>query len=713
MKLTLNFVNHYIDLKDVPLTKIIYRLVEGGFEVEEIIENNSNIILDISAPTNRVESLSINGMIKELGYLLDKPFKLTTTINNDFKKWANKIDKQTEKKLASDYYTSFFLFKIENLQSTIIPDWIKRQLINSGIEPQNNLLDYRNYILLETGYPFEFYDLRKIQKHTNTDRFKINFLINEENEKDQEANTKSKFIASNNEIYDIPNSTLMLKTDNNISLSIAGLISHKSFSCTMDTNSFMVEASVFNSKFIRNQSKLTNCRTDRSIRYEKNISSNNLLHAYYRLVELLKENNPNLDSELYKGTNEIEIKDNRKILLKYSKLLKTIEKNESDFYSMKYSLTPKHISNYLDRLKFSYIYDKLNLTWFVTVPDYYPKQIHRQIHLIQEIIRLHGFNRFPNLLPSLKIPGRIDKSYTLRKILKTYFLANGMSEQINYSTISSSNFLTYENFKIINPVNSDQSKLRSTLLPNIINVLIDNKQNGNKILSAFENGHVFRLNSNSEIYNEFEYITGIYCANKSLLNEWLEDKHQLVWENFKELFIKLFNQLNVEVIWETNTNLNSEGIEKLFNPKRVATLKLLNKKTLAVIGQIHPNLKKNFPVNTFLFELNFDFLLNQYIKNKFFPYVEYVKYPVITRYLTFHMRKNISFQFLQNFIKVNGSKYLKHIILISHNKHKFFENQIHYKFSLIFQSKKTTLSNEKITSIMNTLENKLGKLFNM
>jgi phenylalanyl-tRNA synthetase beta chain len=51
---------------------------------------------------------------------------------------------------------------VENLTDFTVPKWIKQKLISSGITPENNLLDFQNYILLETGYPFAFYDFDKI-----------------------------------------------------------------------------------------------------------------------------------------------------------------------------------------------------------------------------------------------------------------------------------------------------------------------------------------------------------------------------------------------------------------------------------------------------------------------------------------------------------------------------------------------------------------------
>jgi phenylalanyl-tRNA synthetase beta subunit len=64
---------------------------------------------------------------------------------------------------------------VENLTNFTVPKWIKQKLISSGITPVNNLLDFQNYILLETGYPFAFYDFDKICSKLNNSNFNLSF----------------------------------------------------------------------------------------------------------------------------------------------------------------------------------------------------------------------------------------------------------------------------------------------------------------------------------------------------------------------------------------------------------------------------------------------------------------------------------------------------------------------------------------------------------
>ena len=77
MQISLKWINELVDIKEINLDNLIEKLTFGGFEVEEILEieinNQKEIILDISATANRSDSLSIQGISTEIAALLNKP----------------------------------------------------------------------------------------------------------------------------------------------------------------------------------------------------------------------------------------------------------------------------------------------------------------------------------------------------------------------------------------------------------------------------------------------------------------------------------------------------------------------------------------------------------------------------------------------------------------------------------------------------------------
>ena len=176
MYTSLDWLNELVSVKTIQLENLINKLTLGGFEVEEILEidvNNKNrTVLDISATANRADSLSIKGIAKEITALLNKPSNVVPYRDNSTK-YKNLINDNINRADFTADYSTFVTLTIENLDNLTSPKWIQEKLICSKVEPVNNLLDFQNYILLETGYPFEFYDLEKIQKLTNTSDFQL------------------------------------------------------------------------------------------------------------------------------------------------------------------------------------------------------------------------------------------------------------------------------------------------------------------------------------------------------------------------------------------------------------------------------------------------------------------------------------------------------------------------------------------------------------
>ena len=264
MQVPLKWIQEIIDIENIELEELIERLTLGGFEVEEIFEvevnNKTQIVLDISATANRSDSLSIQGISSEIASLIDKPVNLLS-YTQKITDWKEKIETQ-KKPMISDLGCSTFLaLEIKNINDFQVPRWIQEKLISAGVSPMNNLLDFQTYILLETGYPFAFYDLEKIKE--KADSSELNFSI-------ENAPLNQEFIASNNIKYKLNNSNLMIKA-NDFPISIAGIIEHEECVYSETTTTLMIEGSIFNAAKIRQQSRNLGLRTDRSARYEKSL----------------------------------------------------------------------------------------------------------------------------------------------------------------------------------------------------------------------------------------------------------------------------------------------------------------------------------------------------------------------------------------------------------------------------------------------------------
>lgn len=700
MQISLKWINELVNIESINLDTLIEKLTLGGFEVEETlelkIENQTQLALDISATANRSDSLSIQGISIEMSTLLNKPAKISDySIKNC--DWKEKLTNFSVA-ISDEYNCSIFVaVVIENLTDLTVPKWVKQKLISSGLAPVNNLLDFQNYILLETGYPFEFYDFDKICSKLNDSNFHLSL---------EKVKNKQKFLASNNITYELDSSNTILKA-NDLAISIAGIIENKDYQYIETTTSLLIEGSIFNAASIRQQSRGLGLRTDRSARYEKSLKNTYLLQSLYRLIYLLRISNPELICKLHTIAKTVEPV-SMPILLHYQtikEILGPIQKQTQNGFNY---LTPKTITDYLNRFDFKFSYDNSLLIWEVKVPDVRSNDLTREIDLIEEIGRLHGFNNFLTTLPKINTIGIEDPSYQTRKKITSCLLNLGLNELIHYSLVSKTTFLENE-IKLINPLLSDCSNLRLSLLPNLIKTVQENLKQGNLFIEGFEYGHVFSKGTEKN-FKEREHVSGIFGGIKTKLT-WSASEEALSWFEAKGKIEQLFKQLNVVTYWKTLVSSN----DKILHPYKSAEIFLPDGKTLGTFGQIHPILSNQLTLSNqlYLFEFDVKLIQHQIQINKLTVYREYTLYPKIIKDLSFIINQNTSFEELQTTLYANGTKFLSEINLLDEYKGKGIpEGKTSLCLKLTFQSKEKTLENKEIENIVNNLQLVLTNKFN-
>ena len=693
MQIPLKWINELVNIETVELDELIKKLTLGGFEVEEILELEVNdekqIALDISSTANRSDSLSIQGISMEIATLLNKPLKIPK-YSFSLDHWKKNLESFAG--ILSPKYncSTFLIMNVDNLTNITVPTWLTEKLISSGVIPLNNLLDFQNYILLETGYPFAFYDANKIYSKLNNSNPQFSIST---------AQSNQEFYANDNNYYRLDKNTFLINA-NEIPISIAGIIENQEFSYSENTTSLLIEASIFNPAKIRQQSRSLGLRTERSARYEKSLKNTYLIESLYRLISLLKMSNPNLICRLH-TINKAKEEVLKPILLRYetiNEILGPIKDSTNQNFNY---IKPQTILNYLERLNFQFLYDESKLTWQVEIPQSRSDDLTREIDLIEEIGRLHGFNNFLTTLPKIKTIGNEDLSYKTRKKITSCLLNLGFTELIHYSLVSQTTFLN-NNIRLINPLLSDCSNLRSSLLPSLIQTVQENLKQGNSFIEGFEYGHVFSSDSKIK-FKEKEYIAGIFGGIQTKLT-WFDSKKALTWFEAKGKIEQFFKQLDLLTYWE---NLSTSPTSNLVHPYRSAEIYLSNGSRLGIFGQIHPILANTLSISNeiYLFEFDIELIRNQITVNQLTIYKEYSVYPKIIKDLSLIIKKDIKFLELQEILYCNGTKFLSEINLLDEYRGQSIPNGCtSLCLQLIFQSNEKTLQNKEIETIISKLQ---------
>lgn len=700
MQISIRWINELIDIETTNLDDLIDKLTLGGFEVEETLEleisNRKEIVLDISSTANRSDSLSIQGIASEIGTLLDKqPKKLSYLTKNEI--WQNKIQNSIVPFSHKQNCNTFLAITVENLFDLEPPKWLKEKLISSGVTPVNNLIDFQNYILLETGYPFVFYDLNKITSKVTDKKLSISI---------SNATPGLELVASNDISYQL-NESIELIAINDIPIGIAGIIESKEFMCSTKTNSILIEGSIFNAASIRQHSRELGLRTEQSARHEKSLKDTYLIESTYRLISLLRIKNPTLRSKLIKfmKTDDEPLKS---VLLRYRKINETLGPTTQTNRNNIHYISPDVIDSYLKRLNFEFFYNSVELSWQVKIPHLRSDDITREIDLIEEIGRLHGFNNFLTALPKLKKMGVEDLSYKTRKKITSCLLNLGLNELTHYSLVKETTFLE-NTIKLINPLLSDCANLRSSLIPSLIMTVEENLKQGNSTIEGFEYGHVFSIDKSGK-FQEKENIAGIFGGTKTKLS-WSENAISLNWFEAKGKIEQLLEQLNLSVNW---TALNTKN--PIYHTYKTSELYLKSGQKLGLFGQISPILlnKLNIDSEVYIFEFDLEVIKNQVQQNQLTIYKPYVLYPKIYKDISFIIPQDISFAELKESLYMNGTKYLSEVNLLDEYKSDSIpDKHISLCLQFVFQSNKKTLQTKDIEIIVENLKLFLTEKFNV
>jgi len=148
-------------------TQIAKYLSLCGPSVERIETIEGEPVYDIEVTTNRVDSMSVNGIAREATVILPEfniPAKLKPLPT--FPKISN--DQPLDIKIVNDptLCHRILAIKLANIKLGPSPKWLQKRLLQVGQRPLNNIIDITNYVMWEIGHPVHAFDYDKFTKKT-------------------------------------------------------------------------------------------------------------------------------------------------------------------------------------------------------------------------------------------------------------------------------------------------------------------------------------------------------------------------------------------------------------------------------------------------------------------------------------------------------------------------------------------------------------------
>lgn len=504
MRISIDWLNDYVDIKNIDLNWLVNKFTITTAEIEEIYNVDNDVIIEIDnkSLTNRPDLWCHYGIAREISAITGRRLKNIDYINekeiNSFS--SKEINIEIKDKTKCLRYSSI---KIDNIRIDKSPEVISTRLSNCGIRPINIIVDIANYVMLDIGQPLHTFDEK------NIDCIRVTSI---------ESPIKFKCLDAIER--ELPKDTLMIYSSKK-PLAVAGIIGGEESAVSEKTTGIILESAVFEGMSVRRTASAIGMRTDASARYEKFLDTSITSTAIGRFLRLLKCYQPDIKVETKLYDNIINPVNSINIAIEH-KYIETYLGTD---------IGKDTILKILKSLNFDA--EENENIYEIKIPTYRAtKDITCKADIIEEILRLYGYDKikgipFKSEIKCAAANAMKDMEYLIKDILVNKFNFNEVHSYSWYdnSWIKKLGYSYEDTLSIINSGVKQFEKLRSNLLPNLLKVIYDNRKNYEEI-NIFEIGRIFKIDeglfsqpkylmaaiySNKEEEVAYRYIKGICC----------------------------------------------------------------------------------------------------------------------------------------------------------------------------------------------------------
>ncbi|TES92517.1 MAG: phenylalanine--tRNA ligase subunit beta [Candidatus Cloacimonadota bacterium] len=676
MKVSIEWLKEFVDI-DISIDELARRLTEQGVSVEGVEQIGEDYVLDLEITPNRPDLLSVFGIAREIKAMLGKenkknPFRITEEVRTTGSNIRVKIENFSD----CPRYTGC---SIENIELGSSPDWIKRRLEIMGIRSLNNVVDVTNYILLEMGHPLHAFDSECIKGN------KINVRRAKEGES---------IVTLDGETRKLDSDFLVI-ADSEKPIALAGIMGGEKSEIKNETRNIFIESAFFSPTLIRKGAKRLNISTESSYRFERKADINSLIPALLRTNELIIKF---CSGEMKGGITDIYKKEE--------------EEKKKVFFSIEWlngflgsNLSRKEIIEPLTALDLNV---KGNTSLEVEIPSF-RRDIGIKEDIAEEVIRMVGFDSIPssNKITFEKVGSIPENSLKINKI-KNYFVSLGYDEVVNISFVSNGEINTLKIGKepavIQNPITSNLTHLRPTLIIGLLKTMKKNISIGIRDVRIFELGNTFVYTSQGKIDEPLRISGAISGHLKN--HDWRAENRRADYYDLKGDIEGLFD---VSRIKDVRFEKKEGDFAFLIEGSNI----YIENDKVGFIGSLSKEIRDKFDLleKVFLFEIELAPLLTRIsFDYKFKPFP---RFPAVLRDLCLLVPENVTHHQIEKIIKNSGKKLVEGIQLFDtyYNK-KFSPGLRSFTYSLTFRSNNETLNDARVNAtveeILQSLDNGLG-----
>src|SRR6202142_1339851 len=464
MKISPQWLRDFVDL-DVNYHQLADDLTLAGIAVESVSGEGDGTVFEMDITTNRPDAMNHYGVARECSAIYDLPLKaiepqLPTVSAAKFVPFPIEI---SEPELCARFTARV----IRNVTIKPSPAKIAQRLALLDQRPINNAVDATNYTLWEMGKPTHVFDLDLLEGG------KIVVRRARDGEVLKTLDGIERKLTSED----------LVVADAKKPIGLAGTMGGFDTMITEKTRNILIESAWWDPVTVRKISRRHGLHTDASHRFERGADYESTVLSCDRVAELILQSG---GGELIGGPGDVIA---RKMDMGPPRLhLAEVHRILGE------KLEAAEILRILRRLGFELIPEPGEEPEFTVQVPSWRVDVEREIDVIDEIARLHGYDKFANTLPAYVGSVVEQPDAEKDKRLRTSLLALGYDEAISLTFIShqdAEQFSAVPVIELANPLSEEASVMRTTMVPGMLNMLGYNLNRGSDKVRLFEAGNVF------------------------------------------------------------------------------------------------------------------------------------------------------------------------------------------------------------------------------
>ncbi len=628
MKLSPQWLRDFVDLQ-VNYHQLADELTLAGVAVESVSGDGENTVFEMEITTNRPDAMNHYGVARECSALYDLPLK---PIEPKLPASQGKADFAVEIKDAEGCarYTARV---VRGVTIKASPDAISKRLQSVDQRPINNAADASNYTLWEMGHPTHAFDLDLLEGGKIIVRRALpGETLKTLDGVDRKLSPEDLIIA-----------------DARKPVALAGVMGGFDTMITPNTKNILIEAAWFDPAAIRKSSKRHGLHTDASHRFERGADYGATSLACARVAQRILES---AGGQLQGG--EIDVVARATELAPVELRLSQVQRILGE------KIGNHEVLRVLKRLGFELIPEPGDENEFTVQIPSWRLDVEREIDLIEEIARLHGYDKFANTLPSsassvIELPDA-----TKDQKLRWSLLGLGYNEAISLTFISHDEAETFSDARVLelaNPLSEEASVMRTSMVPGMLHMLAYNLNRGGDHARLFEAGNVFEASGDKALQHK-RICLGATAA--SLKHDLPQDGKLDMSKGESAIALEAFRSFkgDVETLladFQHKSLEYKDDAADYFHPGRSARV-VMDGTTVAQFGQVHPEIAagRKLRQDVFVAELSLDALYPYGLRAV--RYEALPRYPAVERDFSFVFADSARFDKIQSTVNAIGLK---------------------------------------------------------